>query len=349
MYLETVDKLIELAHGNKRSIECVIFGKFNVLPKNLEESSKKAQNIFPKTGKFPIIISSFSDPQHFINQTLPTPFHLELAINTDGEFGFKMSHLLGDAISMILWLKAFSDSHETIFQNEIRFKKLPNKKKDTPYRKIIPSRVWPRNTHDISNKREIILKKMEHPNPKSIRLNDIFILSLLKSLSLKNSSLWIPINSRADFFQGFGNGLARMRIYPPKENNLKDQLLNIRKQKSENLINGEVSLPPENLSLDSFFQKKLITLWLKRPWADWASMSFSHLSDRDDFFNSFQNLWGVSNIMPKHNAALFALTKGQETQFCLSYDPTQVNKIEGNRLLDEMIQSSKDMIHEIMA
>jgi len=349
MYLETVDKLIELGHGNKRSLDCVIFGKFTSLPQNIFERAAVTQKLFPKTGTHPVILTRLDDRHHFINHPLPSPFHLELAINPDGEFGIKMSHLLGDAISMILWLQAFIGVETKEIKSDLQLKKFPTKKRDTPFRKIIPTYAWPRSPKNISRERDFIFKQIEHSKSTLHKLNDVFILSLLKSLPQEEPSLWLPVNARESFFQGFGNGLSRMRIYPPKEKTLEQQLLNIRYQKTQNLMNGEVSLPPKNLKIDGFFQQKLISLWLERPWADWGSLSFSHLTDKNDFLQEMENIWGVSNIMPKHNAAIFALTKNQKTNFCMSYDPSQMSRSEGEKLISDMIQQSQEMIYEIMA
>jgi hypothetical protein len=80
-----------------------------------------------------------------------------------------------------------------------------------------------------------------------------------------------------------------------------------------------VALPPADFKLDSTIKKWSYQIWVNRPWADWGSIGFSHIMDREQNL-PFEEVWGVSNIMPRHSAALFAFTKGGSTYLTLSSD-----------------------------
>jgi hypothetical protein len=145
------------------------------------------------------------------------------------------------------------------------------------------------------------------------------------------------VNIRKNFWSGFGNGLSRLRIYPPKGGNREEKLAHIRKQKQEAMINGEVAVPPPGFKLSYPFEIAAYELWIRRFWADWGTISFSHLTNSRGFLDRFQRITGISNLMPQHNGAIFAVTSGPMTDFTLTYDPAAVTDEESRILLRDFL------------
>jgi hypothetical protein len=128
-----------------------------------------------------------------------------------------------------------------------------------------------------------------------------------------------------------------MRLYPPKDNlSIIEELRFIRNQKREAWNSGELFLPDENFSLNSF-KKTLINAWIRRPWADWGSLSLSHLYDKSNLFPEALRIRGITNIPEKHQMGLFAFTRKGETILSLS----MVREVAEEKLARELLNGIK--------
>lgn len=348
MSTNIIGDLIELGQGPNRVLDCIIAVE---LPFHLDENTinqkiRLAQTTFPQTARHKIQIITNSSLIDFTNMPLERNDQILLAIiNEDGKqlIALKMSHVLGDAISMLMWLKAFFG--DDIKDEELKLKEFP-RKKDTPYRKLMNSQVWMQQKTTTAG-RNVLRQIIKHQElPDRFKLNDLLILSLLRSLKLKHKSIWIPVNVRENFLKGFGNGLSRVRIYPNSKLTTKDQLEHIRQQKREAYTNGEISLPPKNFKLDSPLKKTLLNCWLKRPWADWSTISLSHIEDKFGTLNPGKSLWGVSNIIEKHMGAVFVFSDSHQSYVTLTLDQ-QVPTVEGEKLLKDFKFHFEEILHEL--
>ena len=330
MQLQLLDELIALGHADVRSTECIIAVRTDIETLQIE----RAQKIFPKTASFPISIKSHPTLEAFLGEKLPDPLQLELSRIAEGNLlALKMSHILGDAVSMLLFLKALLG--QEVSGEEMELRNFP-RKKDTPYRDILNSTLWPRKGK-ISTQRKILRETLIHGEQNGPVFNDLMLFSLLESLPYNRKAVWVPVNVRKEFWKGFGNGLSRLRVYPPKGANLPEKLAHIRKQKQEAMTNGEVALPPPNFDIKNRHQRLLYELWVRRPWADWGTVSLSHISNRQGIVDGFNEVWGISNLMPAHNGAIFAMTSGGKTDFTLTYDPAIASDEEARILMRDFL------------
>lgn len=324
MKLQLLDELIALGHEGVRSTDCIVSVEWSGTG---GPDVARAQKLFPKTAAFTAAVSDYPDLSSFLAKPLATPLHIEVA-RIGSHYAFKMSHVLGDAVSMLLFIKAMFG--EEVSGEELQLKEFPAKK-DTPYRDVLNSRLWPRKGI-AGGSRKFLTDSIEH-GVRDASWNDVLLLCLLDCLPYHRKSIWVPVNVRKSFWKGFGNGLSRMRIYPPRGVTVKEKLAHIRKQKQEAMKNGEVALPPSNFSLEDPVKKFLYQLWVKRPWADWGTISLSHVTNSNGFLDNFRQVIGISSLMPAHNAALFAVTRGETTDFTLTYDPACVTDEEAQKLL----------------
>ena len=345
----TLDELIELGQGPIRSLDCVIALEFDEFPSEeiILERVRQALKIFPATASLPLTLKSYESLTELTNGKINHPEKICLGIIEENNRKFlalKMSHVLGDAISMLQWLKVIATGEG--ISEPLKLKSFPIKK-DTPYRKILTSTPWMKDKTQQDEKRHILRLTLSHPEKISnYSINDILLLALLRSLKVKRKAVWLPVNVREKFWSGFGNGLSRMRIYPLENGTTKDELAFIRKQKSENMTNGEVALPPDDLDLNSTAKKALFKLWLNRPWADWGSISLSHLEDRRGHWPHLKSLWGVTNIIEKHQGGIFAWTQGHETFITLTLD-WNVPLFEGRNLLEDLKKNFEEVQREL--
>lgn len=340
MKLDVLDEILLLSEGKRRSLDCVVILDFANPPslEKLKEGATRAQKIFPKTSAYEVSLSIENQLEDFINRPLKSIWHLEEAI-IGNSVAFKMSHAVGDAVSMILWLKA-QFGHE-ISDEKLLLHKFPEKR-NSPYTGIRPSIVWPydKNISSIRKTEEITLQHDERYVDFSI--NDLLSLAVLKSLPVERKALWLPVNVRKNSWSGFGNGLSRMRIYPsPEALSVKDELNFIRQQKRDAWKNGELFLPEDNFNLNAV-KKLLLKGFIKRPWADWGSLALSHINDKTDIFPEALRIRGITNIPEKHQAGLFAFTGRGETSLTLAIDA--VNKDETGRELLKQIKYHFDLL-----
>lgn len=341
--MSAIDELIRLGAGDVRSLDCVLRTKVSLpLDRNkLLTGASHAQSIYPKTKSIEVSIKESSDFEAFARTPLPSEKHIEEIFwqeNGENYLGFKMNHLVGDGTSIFLWLHAqLTGSSAT---SEIKLRHYPPKK-DTLYRSLRTSTRWPANRAAISSERKFATLKLHHSLH---HVNEKLTLALFKALKVERPALWIPVNAREKAWEGFGNGLSRMRLYPPPSQlSLAEQISYLKAQKKAALTSGEVALPPSTLDISRPLTKVLLHLWLKRPWADWASLSFSHMEDRGfPYLSPFSEITGITNISPQHSAALYALTRAETTWATLSYDANQVSDHQADQLLkdwkEEMIK-----------
>lgn len=332
--LSFLDQVLKLSENSRRSLDCVFAIELSKVPslEELKAGIKRAQEIYPKTMAHEIPLTEENDLEAFANRPLKSEWHLEEAL-IGNTLALKMSHILGDGISMMLFLEAQLTGKKK--SGELSLHNFPAKK-DTPYRYKTISQAWS-PLSDKSSERGFVFFKLNHPMDfGDFSINDVLSLAILKSLPLEKKSLWIPVNVRLKPFEGFGNGLSRMRIYPASEAlPVRDQLLFLRKQKREAWKNGEIFLPQKDLALNPF-TKLVLKIWLARPWADWGSLSFSHLVDSGSFHHLI-SVTGITNV-PKHlSAAIFAFTSAQETYVTLTYDKN-LRREEVEKLGSEILQ-----------
>lgn len=331
MKLQLLDELIAGGHGDVRTTDCVIAVNAEGLP---APDIARAQKNFPKTSTFLCELQEFATLQDFQKTKLQSPLHIEVARITDENLiALKMSHVLGDAVSMFQFLKVMFGAE---IQDALPVLRDFPRKKDSPYRDLLNSKLWPRKGK-VSQEKRFLHVSLEHGEQNGRQWNDLMIYSLLEALPFDRKGIWIPANVRKDFWKGFGNGLSRLRVYPPRGANLKEKLAHIRKQKEEAMKNGEVALPPAGFDPHVFHQKILYEMWIRRPWADWGSISFSHLTNSQGFLDNLKGIRGISNLMPHHNGAIFAVTNGGRTDFTLSYDSAVVTDEEAQNLLRDFL------------
>lgn len=310
--LDSLDEILILSEGQSRSLDCVLAFELENLPsiQQLNAGALKAQSLFPKTSSHEIEIRSETDLETFANRPLKSHWHIEEAI-IGKTLALKMSHVLGDAVSMILFLKAQLGEEVTPKPIELhQFKS----KKNTPYKSMLPSSAW----GDGSGDKRIIAhcELLHEAQYGEFSVNDLLSLALLRSLDHSRKALWIPVNVRKDPWNGFGNGLSRIRLYPLDKKNasIAEELKFLRLQKKEAWSSGELFLPSPDFKLDSFLKKSLLRLWINRPWADWGTISFSHIHDKDGQLpGNIRKAWGITNIPAKLHAGLFALTINDRT------------------------------------
>jgi hypothetical protein len=331
MKLQLLDELIAIGHGDLRSTDCLIAVDATNLP---SPDPARAQKKFPKTATHPVVVRELASLDDFLQIPLPSHLHVEVArIRDENLIALKMSHVLGDAVSMFLFLKAMFG--EEVADGEPELKSFPAKK-DTPYRDLLNSELWPAKRKK-GKERKFLFASLHHGEVNLPSWNDLLLYCLLEALPYKRKAVWVPVNVRKNFWKGFGNGLSRLRIYPPRGGNLADNLAHIRKQKREAMTSGEVALPPADFDIHHKRQRFLYDLWIRRPWADWGSVSLSHLTNSQGFLNKLHKVRGISNLMPAHNGAIFAVTNGPVTDFTLTYDPAAVTDEEAQILLRDFL------------
>lgn len=338
---QLLSELIELGAGKVRSMDCVmaITLKEEISSDLLNSRIKLAQEIYPETAR--LLIEHHVSLEKFA--ALPLNSKQQLVLGVIGStLALKMSHYLGDALSMLLWIEVILTGQGE--RTEISYKQFPPKK-DSPYRNLFPVKGW-MNHLKVTRHRSYLTETFKHSQLTSdFSLNDILGLALLRSLPEKKKALWLPVNVRKNFWQGFGNGLSRMRLYPPKKSSLKEELTFIREQKTQAFKSGEIALPPHDLKLTPL-TKKLITLWLNRPWADWGTLSFSHLEDRQLRFKDIESIHGVTNLHENHHAGFFAFTQQDKTYVTLTFDKA-VPKLEAKYLLDKFNHHFQEILNEL--
>ena len=141
--------------------------------------------------------------------------------------------------------------------------------------------------------------------------------------------LWLPINIRRDSFVGFGNGSSRIRVrllLQPTAT-FREKCLSVRSQVDRARRNGEWIVPrrPLALRLPLNVVAPALRAYLRRPWADMGSLSFTHVQrwpGRDE--DCFQDLAGVEIVgalHATHPLMLAAVTCQDRTWLTATFDP----------------------------
>lgn len=141
--------------------------------------------------------------------------------------------------------------------------------------------------------------------------------------------LWLPINIRRDSFVGFGNASSRIRVrllLQPTAT-FREMCLSVRSQVDRARRNGEWIVPrrPLALRLPLNVVAPALRAYLRRPWADMGSLSFTHVQrwpGRDE--DCFQDLAGVEIVGALHTThplMLAAVTCRDRTWLTTTFDP----------------------------
>lgn len=141
--------------------------------------------------------------------------------------------------------------------------------------------------------------------------------------------LWLPINIRRDSFVGFGNGSSRIRVrlLLPAAATFREKCLSVRSQVDRARRNGEWIVPqsPLALRLPLGAVAPAVRAYLRRPWADMGSLSFTHVQrwpGRDeDCFQGLVGLEVVGALHATHPLMLAAVTCHDRTWLTATFDP----------------------------
>ena len=141
--------------------------------------------------------------------------------------------------------------------------------------------------------------------------------------------LWLPINIRRDSFVGFGNGSSRIRVrlLVQPTATFREKCLSVRSQVDRARSNGEWVVPqrPLALRLPLGVVAPALRAYLRRPWADTGSLSFTHVQrwpGRDE--DCFQDLAGIEVVGALHTThplMLAAVTCHDRTWLTATFDP----------------------------
>lgn len=222
----------------------------------------------------------------------------------------QINHILADGISLLMFLNF--QFHNVQQAKDIKYKKLP-KKRNTPYKFFLPSQVLGGNSKFKDNRSFIYCKTKYYSNNKVIQA--IFIA--LEKVGIERRSVWIPVNIRESFFDGFGNGISRIRIY--------DNDIAIKLQKVESFKNGELMGIP-SFKLTSF-KKILVKCFLNRPLIDYSSLALSHIDERlmsQNILVDFDEIISVLNLHHRHSMGIF-IHSNDYNHMTITYDTNKLN------------------------
>lgn len=168
--------------------------------------------------------------------------------------------------------------------------------------------------------------------------NDVLVAAALetarwwnvrKSGQSSRVGLWLPVNMRRDPFVGFGNGSSRIRIrhrFKPTAT-IRDMCLGVRTQVDRARRNGECVVPqrPLALRLPLGVVAPALRAYLRRPWADMGTLSFTHVQrwpGRDaECFRGLAGLEVVGALHARHPLMLAAVTCHDRTWLTATFDP----------------------------
>lgn len=227
----------------------------------------------------------------------------------------QINHILADGISLLMFLNyQFHNVQQSI---DIKYKNLP-KKKNTPYKFFRPSQVMGKNNKLKDNRSFTYFKTNYYSNNKVIKA--IFIA--LDKMEIERRSVWIPVNIRESFFDGFGNGISRIRIY--------DNDIPIKKQKLESFKNGELmGIPSFKLT---YFKKIIVKIFLNRPLIDYSSLALSHIDEKlmsQNILGDFDEIISILNLHHRHSMGIF-IHSNEYNHITITYD---TNKLTNNEVL----------------
>lgn len=222
----------------------------------------------------------------------------------------QINHILADGISLLMFLNyQFHNIKQAI---ELKFKTLP-RKKNTPYKYLFSSQILGGKSKLTDSRSYIYCKTNYYSNNKVIKA--IFIA--LKKMGIERRSVWIPVNIRESFFDGFGNGISRIRIY--------DTGVEIKKQKLEAYKNGELmGIPDFKLTA---FKKFLVKCFLNRPLIDYSSLALSHIDEKlmnQNILGDFEEIISVLNLHHKHSMGIF-IHSNDFNHITITYDTNKLS------------------------
>ncbi len=209
----------------------------------------------------------------------------------------------------------------------LQLKKFTHKKANSEYGGLLPASPLA-NKKKISSKRKYLAFQLKLVK-KELFPNDILIQCLFQTIrkfkpGIKRVSIWLPVNIREKFNQGFGNGLGRARIHDCFLPTTKESLLNIKKQKRAALKNGELFSIPFYKKLN-FIEKIFTKLYLRRPFINYASTILSHIDDSKNstgMGHYFTKINGIANLHQKHSLSLSIHTSNCH-DITITYDEEQ--------------------------
>jgi hypothetical protein len=152
--------------------------------------------------------------------------------------------------------------------------------------------------------------------------------------------LWLPVNIRRQFSNGFGNGTSRIRLYAryPQAMSLADKAREARKQIAWSIENGEWVVPhlPGFTRLPRPIVAPLLNGYLKQPSVDMATGIFSHAErwagDAADAFKHVSRIECVGLLHPRQHLAINGTTHNGQTWLTFTYDPALLDLAHAREL-----------------
>jgi hypothetical protein len=146
--------------------------------------------------------------------------------------------------------------------------------------------------------------------------------------SQQKIGLWLPMNVRACFGEGFGNGTSRVRVYArfSRGASLIEKAREVRKQIAWSTAHGEWVVPelPLFTRLPRPIIAPLLNGYLKQPTVDMATGVFSHVDRwRGDAAAAFANVTRIECVGPLHprqHLAINGATHLGHTWLTFTYD-----------------------------
>jgi hypothetical protein len=160
--------------------------------------------------------------------------------------------------------------------------------------------------------------------------------------------LWLPMNIRSRWFEGFGNGTSRIRLYAryAASASLIEKAREVRRQVSWTTEHGEWAVPdiPLFTRLPGAIVGPALRRYLNRSSIDMATGVFSH-ADRwaGDAREAFQNVDGIECVGLLHtrqNLAINAATHRGQTWMTFTYDTGLLRASD----VDELVALYKQQI-----
>jgi hypothetical protein len=152
--------------------------------------------------------------------------------------------------------------------------------------------------------------------------------------------LWVPVNIRREFRNGFGNGTSRIRLYARYERDatIMDKAREIRRQVSWCTENGEWVVPniPWLRELPQWTTRPFLQTFLNRRSVDMATAVFSHSDSwaggAGAGLQYVQRIECVGLMHPRQAIAINGMTHHGKTSLTLTYDSGLVSATEAQRL-----------------
>ena len=181
--------------------------------------------------------------------------------------------------------------------------------------------------------------------------NDVLVTALLETVHWWNTctgeparkvGIWLPINIRRQPFEGFGNGSSRIRVRRNYSDSasFREKCLAVRRQVDEARLSGEWVVPENPLAsrLPLGIFGPALRAYLRRPWADTGSVSFTHLQHwpgkEDEVFGGLERVEVVGALHERHSLMLAAVTWSDRTWLTATYDPALLRRQDVDAISD---------------